>query len=57
MKKQAFKPDNLYTNIKEIVEVLEDLESVEEKNPEIRLTKLRQLVLGFLAGTVHILLF
>ena len=36
MKKLAFSPDNLYTNIMEIIEVLEDLESVEENNSEIR---------------------
>ena len=37
MKKLAFGPDNLYTNIREIIDVLEDLESVEENNTEIRL--------------------
>ena len=37
MKKLAFSPDNLYTNIMEIIEVLEDLESAEENNSEIRL--------------------
>ena len=38
LKKLAFGPDSLYTNIKEIIQVLEDLESVEEENSEIRWT-------------------
>ena len=34
--KLAVGPDILFTNIKEIIEVLEDLESVDEKNSDIR---------------------
>ena len=51
MKKLAFIPDDLYTNIKEIIEVLEDLESVEENNSDIRLINANWEVGG------HILLF
>ena len=47
MKKLAFSPDNLYTNIMEIIEVLEDLESVEENNSEIRF---ELILLVLLAG-------
>ena len=49
MKKLAFAPDNLYTNIKEIIEVLEDLESVEEENSEIRLINAYYIIgVGFM---------
>ena len=36
MKRLTFSPDNLYTQIRDIIEVLEDLESVEENNSDIR---------------------
>ena len=48
MKRLTFSPDNLYTKIRDIIEVLEDLESVEENQSEIRLMKAKVLVL--LAG-------
>ena len=55
MKRLTFSPDNLYTQIRDIIEVLEDLESVEENQSEIRLMKTNRCWIC-LPG-VHFLLF